>query len=312
MKVITLVIGLLVWISMSAAASELISPFADSEALGEYQADFVKFHYLSTADDGVQPAAVEGRLKSRIFRKPVEKSNYEVFKSFERELKAAGFEMLAAMDDTNQVELLVRDANSASKNDMIKRRYAKGGSRTSSSDVAQVATQAQQYIAARKTIDKMDVLIVVYTSRSGNYAIEQLESAAMEEGTVILSLDTMRSQIANEGRIAIYGVLFDSGSAVVKPDSADTLATIVQYLQENPDKSFYVVGHTDDQGDFASNLALSRARAEATVEVLIEQLPEAKDRLQADGVGPLAPVATNTGTDGRSLNRRVEFVSKLE
>ena len=308
----TLVVLLLLWPGISGAASELVSPFAGSEALGEFQADFVKFHYLPTAEESVESVAVEGRLKSRIYKKPAEKSNYEVFKSFEKELRAGGFEMLAVMDDTTRVELLVRDANGAGKNDMIKRRYVNDGTPTSLGNVAQIATQAQEYIAARKTIDQTDVLIVVFTSRSGNYAIERLESAAMEEGTVVLSLDALRSQIENEGRIAIYGILFDTGSAVVKPDSAETISTIVQYLRENPSKSFYVVGHTDDQGSFDSNMALSRARAQATVKVLLEQLPEARGRLQADGVGPLSPVATNAGTDGRSLNRRVELVSKLE
>ncbi len=61
-----------------------------------------------------------------------------------------------------------------------------------------------------------------------------------------------------------------------------------------------------------SNLALSKSRAEAVVKAIVARLPAAEGRLQADGVGPLTPVATNTGKDGRQLNRRVELVSRLE
>ena len=293
-------------------AAELVSPFAGSQPVGEYAADYVKYYYLPTAEDDVKPVAVEGRLESRIYKKPEEKSNFEVFKSFEKELQAAGFEMVSVMDKSSRVEILVRDANSPDKNGMGDRKYMSGDLRTPMHEVALAATQAQHYIAARKTIDKTDVLVVVYTSRAGNYTIEQLESAAMEEGTVVLSLGALTDQMANEGRIALYGIHFDSGSATIKPESAETLDIIVQYLRNHPDRSFYVVGHTDDQGAFASNMELSQARAEAVVAALLQEIPGSSDNLQAGGVGPLSPVATNTGTDGRALNRRVELVSRLE
>ncbi|MES9823578.1 MAG: OmpA family protein [Candidatus Thiodiazotropha endolucinida] len=124
-----------------------------------------------------------------------------------------------------------------------------------------------------------------------------------------LNLDAMHNKMASEGRVAIYGIRFDTGSANIRPDSA---ATIVSYLQENPQRYFYVVGHTDDQGKFTSNLTLSRTHADAVVKAITAKLPAAANRLQADGVGPLSPVATNTGTDGRRLNRRVELVSRLK
>lgn len=297
---------------MPTSAAELVSPFAGSKSIGDYEADYVKYYYLPSSDTDVKPIAIEGRLESRIYKKPEEKSNFEVFKSFEKELRAAGFEVVAVMDESSRVELLVREANSRDKNGMVDRAYRTGDQPTSLNEVARAATQAQHYVAARKTIDQTDVLVVVYTSRAGNYTIEQLESAAMEEGTVVLSLDALTDQMASEGRIAIYGIHFDSGSALIRPESAETLGIIVQYLEKNPDRSFYVVGHTDDQGDFASNMALSQARAEATVEALVKDFPQARNRLQAGGVGPLSPVATNTGTDGRALNRRVELVSRLK
>ncbi|MEW7986661.1 MAG: OmpA family protein [Candidatus Thiodiazotropha endolucinida] len=312
MKMIFVIVSVLFALTTPVSAADLVSPFSGSTPIGEYKADFVKYHYLPSAAADAKPATVDGRIHSRLYKKPDEKSNYEVIKSFENEFKAAGFKVLTLIEDTRQGELKVRDLNTAGKNGMLKRPYAGKGGKTGVGTVAQISTQAQEYLVARKTIDQTDVLIAVFTSRSGGYAIEQIESAAMEQGTVSLNLDAMRNKMASEGRVAIYGIRFDTGSANIRPDSAATLATIVSYLQENPQRYFYVVGHTDDQGKFTSNLTLSRARADAVVKAIIAKLPAAANRLQADGVGPLSPVATNTGTDGRRLNRRVELVSRLK
>ena len=303
---------LLAAVAGAAAAAETVSPFAGSEPVGQYEADFVRFHYLESLDPAAEPATVEGRLSSRLLRKPEAKSNLEVFKSFERELRGAGFEMLTVADDKRVVELRVRAVNDKAWNDVLGRAYRLGDRRTGVGEVALASTQAQEYLAARKRLGGADVLVVVSPSRSGIYTIEQVESAAMEADTVTLTLDDLRAQIASEGRIALYGIHFDSGSARIRETSRATLATIVEYLRENPRRSFYVVGHTDDEGSLGGNLELSRARAKSTVAALVAQLPDAGGRLQPHGVGPLAPVATNQQPDGRQLNRRVELVSALD
>ncbi len=293
----------------SAEGAEILTPFAGSKAVGKYKADFVKFHYLVQDKKDIGTAVLEGRLISRIFMKPAEKSNFEVFKSYEKALAAGGFEMIAVLDDVKRSEILSRAVNSKGKNGFIQRRYTRKGKPVSVGVKALVGTQGQEYIAAEKTIDKTRVIVVVSTSRSGNYVIEQFETAAMAEGTVALTLENLKKKMDSEGRIAIYGIHFDTGSAKIKPSSAETIATIVQYLRDNPNRHFYVVGHTDDQGKLASNMTLSKARARAVADAVIARLPKAKGRLIASGVGPLSPVATNGEADGRELNRRVELVS---
>ncbi len=214
-------------------AADLVSAFAGSSAVGEYKADFVKYFYLPSAAPDAKAASIEGRIHSRLYQKPDEKSHYEVIKSFENELAAAGFTVLTLIDDTRRGELAVRDLNGSGKNDMLKRRYTSlGGKAVGVGGVARVATQAQEYLVARRTIDATDVLISIYTSRSGGYAIERLESAAMQQGTVVLNLDALRKQMANEGRVAIYGIHFDTGSAAIRPDSEDTVEAIVSYLTD--------------------------------------------------------------------------------
>lgn len=291
--------------------AQVVSPFAGSEAAGEYQSDFVRYSYLVENGDEIESTESEGRLRSRIYKQPENKSNYEIFRSFENALRDSGFEIITRLDDKQRVELLLRDINGKKKNALGQRNYRHEGKATPVLIKALVETQAQEYIAAHKRIDDSDLLVFISTSRDGLYVIDELESAAMEEGTVVLTLDTLRKGMKDEGRVAIYGIYFDTGSATIKAESEEALATIEAYLRENPEQSFYVVGHTDDEGRLSGNMTLSSARAEAVTRAITERLPNAEQRLTPHGVGPLSPVATNGNDSGRSLNRRVELVSRL-
>lgn len=70
----------------------------------------------------------------------------------------------------------------------------------------------------------------------------------------------------------------------------------------------HVVGHTDNEGTLEFNLDLSRRRTEAVVQTLVSGHGVATSRLLANGVGFLAPVASNRTEEGRARNRRVEPV----
>lgn len=310
-------LGLLLFglITTSTNAADLISPFAGSEEIASYRTDFDRFQYLNDTGSGIEKVVTEGRLSSRLFVKPSEKSSYEVFKSYENELEAAGFEVLASLgDDSKKVRKLSTEINKGDGlNAFVDRAYKKDGRPAGGSSLNWLATFTEHYIAARKTEGDVEYLVVVLISdRRDLYAVDVLETAAMQENTVALSLDALRAQMASQGRVAVYGILFDTGSATMRPDSKGALEIIAQYLGENPQRSFYVVGHTDDQGSLAGNLQLSQARAESTVKALLDKLPGAKSRLSAHGVGPLSPVATNEQEDGRQLNRRVELVSTID
>lgn len=294
------------------AHAQVVSPFAGSEPVGEYRSEFVRLHYLVPDGDSIGSDTAEGRLISRIFRQPDGRSNFEVIRSFENALTAEGFEVIGVLENRNRVELAAREANGPNGNALGSRPYTLAGRSTGLSTKAQVATQAQEYIAARKTVGPTELLVIVSTSRSSHYLIEELEFAAIERGTVVLTLDALRDGLAADGRVALYGIRFATGSAQIQPESAEALGIIVAYLRESSDGVFYVVGHTDDAGSLASNMALSESRAQSVVEAISAQLPSARDRLIPHGVGPLSPVATNGAEDGRALNRRVELVSTHE
>lgn len=77
------------------------------------------------------------------------------------------------------------------------------------------------------------------------------------------------------------------------------------------DKTFYIVGHTDDTGAVGNNLLLSKKRAEAVIDRL-KGLAVDVSRISGHGVGPFSPSANNKSEAGKSKNRRVELVSKLQ
>ncbi|NBB84989.1 MAG: OmpA family protein, partial [Bacteroidetes bacterium] len=114
--------------------------------------------------------------------------------------------------------------------------------------------------------------------------------------------------LEKEGRVAVRDILFDTGSAQLRSSSSEVLAQIGQMLQAHPDLRLRIEGHTDSQGADATNRHLSQRRAEAVMQVLVDEYGIDAARLNAVGRGEAEPVAANDTTDGRQQNRRVELV----
>ena len=120
----------------------------------------------------------------------------------------------------------------------------------------------------------------------------------------------MSGSINNTGRVAVYGIYFDTDKAEVKAGSEKALQEIVKMLQSDPGMKLYVVGHTDNVGAFDHNVRLSKDRAASVVGALTKQYGIAASRLIPYGDGPTAPVASNDSDSGRAKNRRVELVKQ--
>lgn len=103
------------------------------------------------------------------------------------------------------------------------------------------------------------------------------------------------------------GVLFASGKSVLLPGAQTGLDQVADALKAQEDNKILIEGHTDSKGSDASNLALSKARAEA-VQSYLASHGIAADRMVANGLGSSRPVADNNSTEGRANNRRVEIV----
>lgn len=118
----------------------------------------------------------------------------------------------------------------------------------------------------------------------------------------------LRRTLMSEGRVSTNGILFDSGSANIKPQSYGIIRQISQVLQQDTAIKLNIIGHTDADGSDDANLKLSKNRAEAVKQALINIYNISGERLQTDGKGENAPVADNTTSDGKAQNRRVEFI----
>jgi outer membrane protein OmpA-like peptidoglycan-associated protein len=123
---------------------------------------------------------------------------------------------------------------------------------------------------------------------------------------VTADASSLAGEIEKSGHVAVYGINFDTGKAVILPSSENVLNEIVKLLKENADLKLRVEGHTDNQGNAAANQALSEKRAQAVVAWLTSH-GIAATRLTAKGLGQTKPVADNGTEDGRAKNRRVEL-----
>jgi len=112
-------------------------------------------------------------------------------------------------------------------------------------------------------------------------------------------------------RIRVHGtILFDFDKATLKPESFPLLDEVVALLKLHPEVGpISVEGHTDNVGTRAYNLDLSKRRAQAIVDYLVQQGIEST-RLQSAGFGFDVPVASNEDPLGRAKNRRTEFILK--
>jgi OmpA-OmpF porin, OOP family len=138
--------------------------------------------------------------------------------------------------------------------------------------------------------------------------VTRVEPQAREQQMVALSASDMAKSIDADGRVALYGIYFDTGKADIMPESKAALDQIGELLKQRPDLKLHVVGHTDNVGAVESNMALSKRRAESVVAALASSYAVNRTRLTGNGVASLAPVKTNTTEEGRAKNRRVELV----
>jgi OmpA-OmpF porin, OOP family len=111
-----------------------------------------------------------------------------------------------------------------------------------------------------------------------------------------------------DGRVAVQGILFDTGSDRIRPESAPVLQQIGDLLRKHAGLRLRVEGHTDDVGADDANLALSHRRAAAVRQYLVERFSIDASRLEGQGFGETRPAVPNTTPEAREQNRRVELV----
>jgi len=117
----------------------------------------------------------------------------------------------------------------------------------------------------------------------------------------------LKKRLSAEKRARLYGILFDTDSAVIRPESRPVLDEVLELLRGEPTWTLTIEGHTDATGADAHNQTLSQQRADSVRAYLVTGGVEAA-RLRTAGFGESRPVADNASELGRAQNRRVELV----
>lgn len=246
---------------------------------------------------------VEGKVLKTLYQAPAGSSSLEVYRSYENALKQAGFEVLFSCA-----------SKQCSQEGSLQNTLGYGGKYMPQLGGRSLADAGSYLLAAREA--KTNTYVVVSTSHLWGdpaavfYTVDVVEVKPMETGLVTVNAQALAEDITKTGHVAVYGIYFDTGKAIIKPESKPVIAEIAKLLNMQLTLKLHVVGHTDNVGSVASNMTLSKQRAEAVVNALVNDHRIAAARLIANGVGPLAPVASNAAEDGRAKNRRVELVAQ--
>jgi outer membrane protein OmpA-like peptidoglycan-associated protein len=166
-----------------------------------------------------------------------------------------------------------------------------------------------QNVILKVSKDGKELWAYVSSSQNGQLSIHIIEKQAMNQD-VVADASSLAKSIKETGKVAVYGIYFDTGKSILKPESQPTLQEIAKLLKADPALKLYVVGHTDNTGTFDANMKLSMDRAIAVVNALVSQHSVNIASLKACSGGPIAPVASNDTEEGKALNRRVELVKQ--
>jgi len=138
----------------------------------------------------------------------------------------------------------------------------------------------------------------------------ELTASAPTSNVVKLPADLkgVEKQFDVAGHVILSDLVFETGSSKLGEGPFASLNEVAAYLRQNPDRKIALVGHTDAQGRLQGNIALSKKRADSVVQRLINAHGVDQGKLSSQGVGFLAPIASNLTDAGRDANRRVEAV----
>lgn len=249
---------------------------------------------------------LEGTVTRILYKAPDERSSLEILRNYQLEFREAGFEIVftCAKEDCGPGFWT----------------YLRGlWEGPNLGYVYYFAPKEPRYLAARLTQPGDGTLwTFIHVSRTeepntvaGIYVqLDVVEEAPLERNLVRVDPEELDDDLRTLGHTAIYGIYFDTDEARLKPESDQALGAITELMTARPELTVHVVGHTDSVGALDYNLDLSKRRAGAVVEALVNQYGVAASRLIPNGVGPLAPVASNRTEDGRAKNRRVELVEQ--
>ena len=313
--------GLLLATSVAFAQDEDIRGSKDHSLISRFSGSVIIHYEVKKFDKYILPLGkldkerklsksqrLEGKITRIQYKAPEDRSTLEIYRNYELALKKAGFEILFAGTlrelGWRWTYQLYDDINPFSYKE----------TRIGLNGVEIQSEEDFRYLSAKLSRSEGDVYVALCVSLGWDQwlvtQLDVIEVKPMETGLVTVNADALAKDIARAGHVAVYGIYFDTGKAEVKSESGPVLEEIAKLLQQNPKLKLYVVGHTDIVGSLTYNMKLSQTRADAVVTRLVSEYSVNANRLEAHGVGFLAPVASNKTEEGRAKNRRVELVEQ--
>ncbi len=167
---------------------------------------------------------------------------------------------------------------------------------------AKMATNEAKMMAT-DALDQRD-----QATQTAAQATQEAAQATQEAARLQAEVDQLKATPTSRGLVLTLGdVLFDTGRAELNPGSSRKLDQLAQFLSEHKERRVQIDGFTDSVGSDSYNEELSRRRADAVKSALLVRGIDSS-RISTQGYGKAYPVANNTDSGGRQLNRRVEVV----
>ena len=269
----------------------LIVPYQDSR-LRERKADgFNEYQRVVGRDRGqTRTQRLEGRLTRLRYDNPSGRSTFEIERNYRSALTARGFRV--------DWECSGRDVCGTTAGP------ASPGWNTINGINLGIARDVR-YFTGKLRHGGGEAYVSVAVNPQVTY-VHVLEAAAMDTGMVAVDADALAAGLAQDGKVTLEGLYFDTGRATLQAASDPALEQAALLMKQQPALELLVVGHTDSTGSDAVNNPLSVNRAAATRDYLVSR-GVATSRIAIDGRGSREPVADNSTPAGRAMNRRVEI-----
>ncbi len=306
-----------------------LSRYTGSVLLYRNDADYdeLRLPVSRPADKGGEPVApkvleAKGQRSSLQYLVPPGRSPLEVLRNYQQAYKAQGFETVyecagpacGASDvslhgfDLGRLLVPANDASAIGDNSPA---ACAGGAFVG--DLRYAVLQNKASGAAMALMSWKPGNVSAYCDEAAfkkhtSVFLVRVQPQARTQTMETLSASELGQSLTATGKVAVYGILFDTNKSDIKPESRPSLEQIGALMKQNPGIRLHVVGHTDNVGGFDANLGLSKRRAEAVAAALTRDFGVARERLTANGVASLAPVQSNADEAGRARNRRVELV----
>lgn len=299
--------------------------FRDTVAYDEVAFPAGKVTYRDEKLSAAKSVARSGERTMLTYIAPQGRSTLEVLRNYQQDLKASGFKPLyeCAEEACGEVSAFTDANNFNFANTLFKDSVYSTSRGAAHVCAAGVQITGFRYALMENAGIGETLAVMTWKPLVKGYALPcpdalenhpsvmvfHIKAKAMEAKMMLLSASEMTQAISASGKVALYGILFDTSRADVKPASQASLLEIAKLMKTDTKLRLLVVGHTDSVGEFESNRDLSQRRANAVVNALTAQHAVDGKRLQSFGASFAAPVASNSAETGREKNRRVELVA---